>query len=349
MYTTDTVSFADLGSVIRSAKLLGYGGIPYRVLRRWENPASRVYKIKVLNQNGDVAFIKLLSRESKEEIRKHEQLIQKEYDILQLMHRACQDRHEYSVAEPLECLVGRLALITREAEGRRLDHLLLRLRPLSRYQNSKILQALSHVGMWLRYFYEKTRMEGEGDDTLEKIINQIKVNFEIILKDNRTVEWLKIYHGLLDYIDNAAGRIKKSMILQSLCHGDFIPGNILVNKNGEITVLDFSDSEIGTVYRDLATFWLWLDELKLRRPWYKESEIERMKASLFKGFDNWDTHSCALFEMFLMNANVEKLSNLIQTRCSHVVGSLHKKRRIEYYKKKLTTYINTLNTFVILE
>jgi hypothetical protein len=349
MYKIDPVNFSDLGSVIRSAEFFEYGKTPYRVLGQWENPASRVYKIRVLNENGDVVFIKLLSKISKEEVQKHEQLIEKEYNILEFMQHACENTHGYTVVEPLECLVDKVAIITREAKGRRLDHLLLRLRPLTTYQNDKILRALSHVGMWLRCFYEKTKTEDGDNDTIEKIINQIKMNFEIILKDNKTDEWLTIYQGLLDYMDNAAGCISKSKISQSLCHGDFIPGNIFVKRNGGITLLDFSDSENGEIYRDLARFWQWIDELKLRRPWYKQSEIECMKTSLSQGFDNWDADSSRLFEMFLMNVNVEKLSNLIRKRSSNFVAGLHKRRRIEHYKKILSTYINTLNTFVILE
>lgn len=179
MRKSDGDGYFDLGSVVESSKLFGYGRVPYRVLGGWCYPASQIYKIRILGNNPAIVFVKLLNR-NEDEICKHQILIENEYNALKLMHEY--NTEEYGVVKPLECVKARLALITKWVEGERLDYTLLRLRPFGKKDLSEIGNRLLSVGKWLRCFYETTKSAAGKCDVGRKVLDEIEGCMKILMR-----------------------------------------------------------------------------------------------------------------------------------------------------------------------
>ena len=323
--------YFELGSVVESSELFGYGKIPYRVLGRWSYPASRIYKIRISGDDLSVVFVKLLNR-NEDEIRKHQNLIQNEYRALKLMHERNTEAH--GVVEPLEYVKERLALITKSMEGVRLDHTLLRLRPFGKKDLRGLENALVSVGKWLRCFHETTKSEETKCDVGRKVLDEIESGLKTLRHYGEKGEWEELSKTLPDYVGDLVRSDNGLTLKESLCHGDFIPGNILLSKAGKITVIDFTDSRRGMIYEDLARFWQWIDELRIRRPIQKEGNIERMESSLLRGFFGEEIPPGMIIS-FLIKGNVETMAKLSCMKSGTLLGDLRIKRRMGYYKKGL--------------
>ncbi len=331
MHKSGGGGYFELSSVVESSKLFGYGKVPYRVLGRWCYPASHIYKIRILGNDMGIVFVKLLNR-NEDEICKHQILIENEYNALKLMH-AC-NTEEYGVVEPLECVQERVALVTKWVEGERLDHTLLKLKPFGKKDLSEIENGLVSVGRWLRCFYETTKSVEAKYDVGRKVLDQIEDCTKVLIHYGKNGEWDELSKTLLGYVSDLVRSTDGLTLKESLCHGDFIPGNILLSKAGTITVIDFTDSRRGMIYEDLARFCQWVDELKIRRPFQNKSQIERMKGSLVRGFCGEEIPPGAL-RIFLIKVNVETIAKLICTKSETFLGDFRKKRRMGYYKRKL--------------
>jgi hypothetical protein len=325
-------SYFDLGSVIESSKLFGYGKVPYRVLGRWHYPASQIYKIRMLGNDTDIVFVKLLNR-NEDEICKHQILIENEYNVLKLMYEKCNSA-EYGVVEPLECIKSRLALITKGEEGQRLDQILLNIRPFSSVGHSQILGGMVSAGMWLRCLFESTKLLENDYDINKGILDEIDMGVEIIQSYKKSREWILWGKVLISSVSKLVNSIDGTLLKESLCHGDFIPGNILLSKSGKTVVLDLTDSSRGMIYKDLAYFWQWIDELGKRRPWYRGNEIEQMKSHLLKGFFQGEIPS-TLVNIFVIKTGIRKISAMVQKRSGPFLGNFMRERRVDYWKRKL--------------
>ncbi len=78
--------------------------------------------------------------------------------------------------------------------------------------------------------------------------------------------------------------LSKMPKVDSLCHGDFHPGNILVTENGPI-IIDWLDATIGNPIADVARLWILLSQesaphsskpwiIKLLLKWYKKIYLQ---------------------------------------------------------------------------
>lgn len=343
MGRSDCNDYFGLDSVVESSNVFGHGRRPYRVLKEWYYPASHTYKVRILGNDSEIVFIKLLGNGNEGEISKHQMLIENEYNVLKLLRQKC-DSSEYGVLEPLECIKSKLALITRGEEGKRLDKLLLNIRPFSSVDRSQIVRAIGAAGKWLRNLFESTKLLENDCDVNKGILDEIDMGLTIIRRYKTSSEWVLWERTLRRHISRLVNSIDGSILKKSLCHGDFIPANILLSRSGRIVVLDLTDSGMGMIYNDLATHWQWLDDLGRRRPWCKENQIEELKICLLKGFFHDEVPS-ALVSMFLIKTGigriyrmVEKesggtlLADLVQQRW---VGNLMRERRVDYWKRRL--------------
>jgi hypothetical protein len=260
-------------------------------------------------------------------------LIENEYNVLKLMREKC-DSNEYDVVEPVECIKSKLALITKGEDGQRLDQILLNFRPFGSVGRRQILKGMSGAGMWLRCLFESTKLLQNDYDINEGIHDEIDKGLKIIQRYKKNREWVSWGETLVSRVNSLMNSIDGSALKESLCHGDFIPGNILLSKSGKTVVLDLTDSSRGMIYNDLANFWQWLDELGRRRPWYRENEIEQMKIHLLKGFFRGEIPP-TLVNIFIIKNGVGTICRIVQKGPGTFLGDFMRERRIDYWKRKL--------------
>lgn len=333
MHKSSQGDYFGLDSVLESSNLFKYGKSPYQILNEWSLPASKIYRIRMLNDHLFTVFVKLLKKRTDDEICKHQGLIQNEYNVLRLMHEK-RDTEEYGVAEPLECIEAKLALITKEAEGERLDRRLLSVMPFSNDDCDEIERGMLSIGKWLRFLYESTKSEERRCDVGRVVLEEIEMNLNNLMNHRKKREWGELPGALMNHVRELVNSINGLEFRESLCHGDFIPANILQSKTDKITVVDFTDSRRGIIYEDLARFWQWLDDLYIRRPWQKSSDIERMKTFLIRGFSG-EQVLLNVLSIFLIKEKVERISKLVRREPGGFLGDFRKERRKDYYKREL--------------
>jgi len=328
-------SYFKLHAVVKSSKFFEYGRRPYQLIKKWNYPASKIFKIKLIDKNDDIVFIKLLTNTSKEEMVKHQILVQKEYRILKSIREKCGRQGQYSVIEPLECIKTKHALITKGSKGNRLDYILLYSLILDTNYYNKTINSIKNVGMWLRSFYEETSQVSNKNSIENCIFDEIEEQLKILSNLRNKRSWENLCYYCMDFVGDRFRSIDNSKLRVSMCHGDFVPGNVLVKEDGEITVLDFSDSGWGIIYTDLAWFWQWLDVLKVRRPWHKRYQIEQMKEALLEGFCQGDEDLLDIFWVFRVGALIKKAWNLTVNESCNIVSKLQRRRVLKYYRNEL--------------
>ncbi len=342
MHKRDCDVYFGLDSVVESSKLFGHGKVPYRVLKHSPCEGSYVYKVRMMGSDPDIVFVKLLDR-NENELSKHQLLIEHEYNILKFLREKC-NSDEYGVIEPLECIKSKLALITRAEEGERFDKFLLGIQSFRSFDRSRILGSRLAAGLWLRRLFESTTLSEDDSDFASGLLNEIELGLKIIRSHKNNAEWTSWARTLTRQVSCLVNSIDRSTLKKSLCHGDFIPGNMILGTSGKIVMLDLTDSTTGLIYNDLAKFWQWLDDLGRRRPWYRENEVEQMRAHLLKGFFQYDTPT-ALMNIFLIKAGIRKICGMVQTPSSTFVGdflqqrwvgNLMRERRVDYWKRRLS-------------
>ncbi len=324
--------YFDLDSVTASSDLFGRGKVPYRLLRHWVCPASHIYKVRVLRPHPDIVYVKLLNG-NEEEIAKHRRLITHEFHILKWMQEECISK-DYGVIEPLECIPSKLALITKGADEERLDRILLSTPPLRSIADPRMVFGISAAGRWLRNLFERTKDAENRSDIHNGVFSEILRGLETIQEYEQGREWAAWGKSLVGHVEGLVNSAGSTALPESLCHGDFIPGNLLLGKDGKIIVLDLTDSRRGVIYEDLAAFWHWLDDLAIRRPWIRERDLEKLKMHFLQGFFPGEIPS-ALVRLFCIREAVGKLCRMMQKGTGLSWGGIFRARRVVQWKRRL--------------
>lgn len=321
--------FFPLESVVATSEFFEHGARPYRLLRTWKYAASRAYRIRLLDRHNEVVFVKLLANESENQIARHRELIAKEYRILEDLRAQPWCGESHTVIEPLECVRAKLALITRESTGDRLDRLLLNSFTLTGRFYDRILSSMRNSGSWLRSLHDAT-----GQEVGTKLDHYISDEVQATMNNLATLRllqgWEDLYMSCTNYIAGAFERVDRARLRLSLCHGDFGPGNVLVKPHGEIVVLDFSDSRPGIILKDLASFWRALTDFALRRPWHETQRVDQLKETLLEGFFRPGDYLQEVFSVFRVIYLIERaaISAVLLSRMGWNIPGRWQRRRV---------------------
>jgi Ser/Thr protein kinase RdoA (MazF antagonist) len=114
--------------------------------------------------------------------------------------------------------------------------------------------------------------------------------------------------ALLDYFDARAARLTAADLVQSRCHGDFNPENIIVNGD-QIGVVDFSMSQPAPRLLDVTHLYIGLDVLR-RRPWYRPEALSNAMSALLEAYDPALRPTQPMFELMALEHGVARLCGL---------------------------------------
>jgi len=327
--------YFDLKEILSSSKTFEFGSIKYRLIKTFDLSASRVFKVIPLNGKSEALFIKILENRSTSEFYKHQKIIKNEYMILRDMFNVCNENNNYSVLTPVECIQDKLALITKEEIGRRLDHFLLSFNLFTKKNFDLLSTVMFNTGRWLDKFYHHFTKNVEIIHYYQHYLDIFYRNFAVMEKHLSYDIMNQLKPNILKYVEKIHPIFSNANILVSLCHGDFSPGNTIFNNNGKIFVFDFSDSHQGVIYNDLSKYFQWIDEIKLRRFWHNRLGINSLKDSLIKGFCVNNEFSSELFSIFRFFVIIGKIANLSASLKRQKIWSLYRTRYLRYLIKEL--------------
>lgn len=187
------------------------------------------------------------------------------------------------VVRPLDFYEDINALLTEKIDGQNLKRVLLQNNSYFSSQGAKdrVFYYIMLCAKWLR---ELHNLEGGGVEQLfsaENIINKSNLDKFIVSlnlpKHQRT--------NVISAIDNLFSHCKRIKLPITIFHGDFGPGNIIVNGDS-IYVLDLSYNGKAPIYFDIGYFLVSMDTINPfpQQIFYRYSALEELKTIFLREY-----------------------------------------------------------------
>lgn len=266
----------------------------------------------------------------------------KEFNILKSFSEDQKLQSSCRVIKPFSCYPELLTIVTEEHGGVTLSSLIGQHTVFhSDQKTQKMLGYYCRLsGEWLSRFQAISKNIQAPPFILDETIKDIYSKLDRCA-DRRSLHQ-DIYGKLLQYMNKTILQLKPDSICLSGMHSDYIPSNILVDKD-QITVLDFSDFRSGPVCRDPITFLLSLDNY-LWNPLFRSKTIRRLQEQFLEGYGTCFKKEDVLLIKILEIR--ETLGELINLACGETKGwfsSMRYKRINSFLMRRL---VNSLDNEV---
>ncbi len=267
--------------------------------------------------------------------------IHAEYRILEKLDAHFRDRRDLNVVRPVAVLDTPLALITEEAPGSTLQKTLVRggRFPAVLWRTTRLLQLSRLCGEWLRRFHETTLSrndEAKWDDTRAYCEHRLEllVGESASGVDSRLAE--RIRNRLVACIDEAR-RIPNTIAGR---HNDFAGHNIIVSKDGGISVLDFSMFDHDSVAFDYFSFIHKLEMLP-HDPVIPTALGDRLIAAFVQGYGETPPDVESLKDIVYCRLNLAKLLTLVSRTPGNPLLRRYSERLERVHLEWLQQFANT--------
>lgn len=117
----------------------------------------------------------------------------------------------------------------------------------------KVVDAMASAGSWLRSFTGHPAPAARDLHPTE-ITSGLLDKWTNFQKHSPTLARRVPHDRLVRWLQAESGRLGGEDCLAVNCHGDFAPGNILVDKGGQLFLLDFADGKVGSRLHDACFF-----------------------------------------------------------------------------------------------
>jgi len=277
-----------------------------------ELPASYIVKARLVNVYQEKSvYIKLMGLE---DISTHRKLISNEYNILNRLYNRTKNNPEFTVIKPLAVNYELLALITEESKGERFDKLFKnRARFLSNKSYKELEKYCGLCGKWLSFMQKETKLNKHNVSVYSNLRKGIIDNLRKIQEISPPSFYYKLFSTITEYLKREEKSHNNGNQVVSWYHGDFRLGNILIDGN-RIVILDFTDSGIGSIYMDLATFHLNLEMLKYSFSILDRNKIRELQMNFVDSFNtsNDATFDIGLFKLSYLNVLLKSILESIR-------------------------------------
>ena len=288
-----------------------------------KHPCSTIVKLRVITDSKEMnLFVKTYRFP---ELKTGMEKMSREYSVLTLLNER---RKELSldcpVITPLACFQDLQTIITEEHPGEDLSKVLKRgITLLARFSNPSIIKNIENYcmlcGKWLSSFQDMAE-EINGRpyvhiDSIADIRSNLKICVErgLINKNQSDL--------LADFVDRLLSLTTSDFPLSGM-HSDFIPSNLLINKD-KVVALDFADFRIGPIYRDSITFLHALDNY-LWNPLVSTKTIRSFQEHFLMGYGKkvriQDVFLVVTLEIRQILGEMVNLSSTIRRRWSSSVA-----------------------------
>jgi hypothetical protein len=229
-----------------------------------------------------------------------------EYSNLKRLREVLNPALAETIPEPLLALPERGMLVTNKVRGEPLTVILKRHANLltGPFRFRHLHESAQRVGAWLRTFQDSTRSEPIAYSR-NRYLAELEARVEMLQNKGFTVDFIR---EILQRISLYSKTMDGKMVATAARHGDFIPQNILVEKE-RVSVVDFEGlSEREPVYEDLGMFLGYVLVLGGRMP-YSSRALKAVREGFLASFLGGDTIDQDFLNIYTLKGAVRVLGD----------------------------------------
>jgi hypothetical protein len=232
-----------------------------------------------------VIYVKIQRPRDTEPLAATQEKTSKDFDTLCRLDRAFQGTPQFGVVHPIACFPEHLAIVTEEAEGTNLHHLIRRNATVWRGAEAAVTLAANcqAAGRWLRHFQGLTTQETRSRFPAALVTTRLSADLDICERLGLPAAVAtRILRYCQERFERAAGEPARVVGV----HPDYQPDNVLVTER-RVTVLDFARFHYGSASGDVGRFLASL-EFFSRTPLYPSDRMRGLTTAFLQGY-GWST------------------------------------------------------------
>jgi hypothetical protein len=261
--------------------------------------AAKLFWVEVTTVDGVSRLVVKVSTLGEGEARR----AAKQLGRLEREHAASQRLMSLIGAEPGAGVVRALAfyreaaaLVMEEARGPSLTDLVDRVGWIGRRQALARLEAgVERAGRLLAAIQRATRESGRCF-SLDEMIEYVDVRLRALVQFGARGLDAAWSQRVLPVFEAARAGIDGRDLAMSLAHGDFCPGNVILEPDRAVAI-DLSQVQVNSVFYDLTRFYHQL-ELLAAKPQFPSSVVRRLTAAFAGGYGRPAVTESPLFRLF---------------------------------------------------
>lgn len=259
----------------------------FNILRTHQRTYSRVLACAVELNNGDThdVMVKIYEPIGAGTKSSLEKLISDDFAITTRLHHYFRNNPRFQVPVPLFHSPRGLLIVTRFMPGMQLQEKLIT--RAGWFPTQPTIEDLElncrSVGEWLREFQRATLDNASHGLDLDRMREMIAMRLQWLVEDANMPINARKREVLLAHFDREARSLRPEDVAVSSVHGDFFPGNVLVEAD-KVVGLDFAMCRTGSVAADPSYFMFQLETLAYK-PKFRRSLIRRLQNAFLQGYD----------------------------------------------------------------
>ena len=250
-----------------------------------------------------------------------EKLISDDFDINTRLHHHFNSSPRFKVPTPLFHSPQDLVIVTEHMPGMQLQEKLIA--QAGWFPGQAIVRDLElncrSCGEWLRELQRATLDSNSGGLDFERMRDMIAMRLDWLVKDPNIPVDSEKRNLILAHFDREANALQPADLAVSSIHGDYFPGNVLVEED-RVVGLDFAMCRIGSTFADPTYFMFQLETLTYK-PKYRRGLINKLQNAFLQGYDpaittdNFFTSS-PIVRMHFIFHNVMRLAGMTSPKAN---------------------------------
>jgi aminoglycoside phosphotransferase (APT) family kinase protein len=296
----------------------------FRIVRHLPRPYSDVYRLLLVSPNAAASFVyvKILAPKTKSpaNTEKYIARLAAEFNAGQRLHATFRHEDEFAVIKPVAHYPEFLAIVSEEAPGESLAHLIARegrLWPADE-KMERLAKHCRRAGQALAAMQKATPESAKFKPA--ELIEYIDVRLQRLSASEQTPFTSADRRQILKFLESAIPAIPPEQLASCGTHGDYAPFNLLAATE-KITVVDFTMFKTGSAYNDLTYFHHRLEGY-LHKPIYRRQTIRRLQNAFLSGYveamgktkQQWRVAADLLFKILWIKHVVNNYSALMRQR-----------------------------------
>jgi aminoglycoside phosphotransferase (APT) family kinase protein len=296
----------------------------FRIVRHLPRPYSNVYRLQLVSPLAATSFVyvKILAPKAKSSPNPEKYIarLAAEFDAGQRLYAAFRHEKEFAVIKPVAYYPEFLAIVSEEAPGESLAHLIARegrLWPAAEKMEG-LAKHCRRAGQALAAMQTATPETAKFNPA--ELIEYIDVRLQRLLASEQTPFSSADRRQILKFLESAIPAIPSEQLTACGTHGDYAPFNLLAAPE-KITVADLTMFKTGSAYNDLTYFYHRLEGY-LHKPIYRRQTIRHLQNAFLGGYveamgkkkQHWRVDGDLLFKILWIKHVVNNYSALMRQR-----------------------------------